>query len=293
MNPYILSCCSTVDLSREHLVSRNIHFICFHMKLDNREYLDDLGSSLPFPDFYQAMREGAETSTSQINVYEYEEYFRSFLEAGQDILHVTLSGGISGTWNSANSAALALREEYPERKIVIIDSLCASSGYGLLMDKAADLRDGGMALEELAGWIEGHKLNLHHWFFSTDLKYFVRGGRLSRSAGLVAKALNICPLLRMDRTGHLVVFENIRTRRKVKHEIVRQMLLHAADGSDYHGKCYISHSDCPEDAGEIAEAVREQFRNLRDKVLINPIGTVIGSHTGPGTVALFFWGSER
>lgn len=293
MNPYIISCCSTSDLSKEHYLSRDIHYICFHMTMNGKEYLDDLGESMPISDFYRLMDEGAETSTSQVNMLEYETYFRTFLDDGYDILHVTLSSGISGTLNSAHLAAELLREEYPEQKIIIIDSLCASSGYGLLMDKVADLRDDGMPIDQLASWINENKLNVNHWFFSTDLKHYIRGGRISKTAGLFAKALSICPLLHMDETGHLVPYENIRTKKRVKHEIVRQMVEHATEGIRYSGKCYISQSNCLEDAKDVAELIKYTFRNMTDSVLINNIGTVIGSHTGPGTVALFFWGNTR
>lgn len=293
MNPYIISCCSTSDLSKEHYLSRNIRYICFHLKLGDKEYLDDLGESISISDFYSQLKEGVDSSTSQVNVYEYETYFRSFLDEGLDILHVTLSSGISGTLNSANIAAEALREEYPERKIYILDSLCASSGYGLLMDKAADLRDDGMTIDQLASWINDNKLKVNHWFFSTDLKHYIKGGRISKTAGLVAKALNICPLLRMNDTGHLVPVENIRTKKRVKQEIVKQMLTHAIDGLRYKDKCYISHSDCIEDAIDLAALIKNTFVNMTEKVLINDVGTVIGSHTGPGTVALFFWGKTR
>ena len=136
---FVLSCCSTADLSKDHFETRDIHYICFHYFLDGKEYPDDLGQSIPFHDFYQAMVNGAETKTSQVSIGEFTAYFRPFLEEGKDILHVTLSTGISGVYNSATSAAEILREEFPDRKIYIVDSLGASSGYGLLMDHLADL----------------------------------------------------------------------------------------------------------------------------------------------------------
>ena len=135
MNAFILSCCSTADLSEQHFVSRNIHYICFHFSINGMSYLDDLGKSIPFDQFYQAMAGGAETKTSQINVEEYVQYFTPFLEAGQDVLHISLSSGLSGTYNSACIARDMLKEKYPQRKIYVVDSLGASSGYGLLMDQ--------------------------------------------------------------------------------------------------------------------------------------------------------------
>lgn len=293
MANYVLSCCSTADLSKEHFENRDIHYICFHYKLDGVDHPDDLGQTIPFEEFYKKMDEGADTVTSQVNVSEYVEYFSQFLEEGKDILHVSLSTGISGTYNSAMNAALIARERYPERKIYIVDSLGASSGYGLLMDKLADLRDSGMSIEEVRDWTEEHKLNLHHWFFSTDLKFYIKGGRISKTAGAIGTILGICPLLNMDNEGRLIPRAKIRSRRKVIQEIVKRMEENADDGLDYSGKCYISQSACVEDAKEVARLVEERFPKLCGKVEINYVGTTIGSHTGPGTVALFFWGKKR
>ena len=293
MANYVLSCCSTADLSKEHFENRDIHYICFHYKLDGVDHPDDLGQTIPFEEFYKKMDEGADTVTSQVNVSEYVEYFSKFLEEGKDILHVSLSTGISGTYNSAMNAALIARERYPERKIYIVDSLGASSGYGLLMDKLADLRDSGMSIDEVRDWTEEHKLELHHWFFSTDLKFYIKGGRISKTAGAIGTILGICPLLNMDNEGRLIPRAKIRSKRKVIQEIVKRMEENADDGLDYSGKCYISQSACVEDAKEVARLVEERFPKLCGKVEINYVGTTIGSHTGPGTVALFFWGKKR
>ncbi len=293
MENYILSCCSTADLSTEHFAQRSISYICFHYELNGVQYPDDLGKTMPFEKFYGILKEGAETKTSQVNVDEFEEYFEPFLQKGMDILHVCLSSGISGVNNSANLAKNNLSEKYPERKIYIVDSLGASSGYGLLMDKLADLKEEGMNIDELYQWAEENKLKLHHWFFSTDLSFYIKGGRISKTAGFIGNILNICPLLNMDNSGHLVPRYKIRTKRKVIASIVDKMKECATDGLQYSGKCYISHSDCYEDAKAVADLVEETFPNLCGKVEIYYVGTTIGSHTGPGTVALFFWGDER
>ena len=290
---YILSCCSTADLSKEHFERRGIHYICFHYQLNGKDLPDDLGQSTPFDKFYQAMLEGAETRTSQVNTEEYLQYFDGFLSQGLDILHLTLSSGISGTINSANAAAEQLRARYPERKIYIVDSLGASSGYGLLMDTLADLRDGGMSVDELARWATDHRLQVHHWFFSTDLTFYIKGGRVSKTAGFFGKLLHICPLLNMNHLGQLIPREKIRTKSAVIRTIVDRMEEHAQDGLAYSGKCYISQSACLEDAQAVARLVEARFPRLNGPVEINSIGTTIGSHTGPGTVALFFLGDER
>lgn len=165
MGNYILSCESTVDLTREHLKRRNIHYICYPYELNGKSYWDDLGVSMPLDTFYEAMSRGAMTKTAQINAYEFEKHFESFLEEGKDVLHLCLSSGITGVINSAELARVSLKEKYPERTIYLVDSLAASSGSGLLMDRLADLRNCGMSLEELHHWVEENKLRLHHWFF--------------------------------------------------------------------------------------------------------------------------------
>lgn len=293
MSNFVLSSCSTADLSKEHFESRGIEYICFHYNLDGVDYPDDLGETMPFEEFYKRMTEGAETSTAQVNISEYLDHFERFLKEGKDVLHVCLSSGISGSYNSAVNAALIAAERYPERKIYVVDSLAASSGFGLLVDKMADLRDEGKSIEEVRDWAEENKLNLQIWFLSTDLTFYVKGGRISKAAGVFGGLLNICPLMNMDFEGRLVPRSKIRGKKKVLQEIVKRMESFAADGYDYSDKCYMCHSACYEDAREVADAIEAKFPKLKEKVLINNIGTVIGSHSGPGTVAIFFWGDKR
>ncbi len=293
MGEYIISCCSTADLTAEHFEKRNISYICFHYELNGKPYMDDLGKSMSFDDFYEAMKNGADTKTSQINVSEFEEYFEPFLKEGKDILHLSLSSGISGVVNSAMVAKDTLSEKYPGRKIYILDSLAASSGYGLLMDKLADLRDEGMTIDELYQWATANRLKLNHWFFSTDLTFYIKGGRVSKTSGFIGGMLNICPLLNVDFMGRLIPRYKIRTKRKVIQTVVDKMEECLEEGREYSGKCYISQSACYEDARAVADLIEERFPHLDGKVLINSIGTTIGSHTGPGTVAVFFWGKER
>ena len=293
MSDYIISCSSTADLTEEHFKARNISYICFHFELDGKQYLDDLGKSIPFDRFYEAMANGADTKTSQINVAEFTDYFEGFLKEGKDILHLSLSSGISGVINSAMIAKENLQEQYPDRKIYILDSLAASSGYGLLMDKLADLRDEGKSIDEVYERARDNRLRLNHWFFSTDLTFYVKGGRISKASGFFGGMLNICPLLNVDFMGQLIPRYKIRTKRKVIQTIVDKMEEYCDDGREYNGKCYMCHSACYEDARAVADLIEERFPNLDGKVLINSIGTTIGSHTGPGTVAVFFWGKKR
>ena len=194
---------------------------------------------------------------------------------------------------SAKNAAEILKERYPERNIYIVDSLAASAGFGLLMVSAAEKRDEGLSADELAAWIEANKLRVHHWFFSTDLTSYVRGGRISKTAAVFGGLLEICPLLNMDNLGRLIPRAKIRTKKRVIKEIVDRMEQNADDGLDYSGKCFISQSACYDDARAVADLVEEKFPRLNGKVQIFSVGTTIGAHTGPGTVALFFWGKER
>lgn len=290
---YILSATSTADLTKEEFHNRNIHYLCFHFNLNGVDYVDDLGQSIPFDEFYERMSKGEMTKTSQPSAGDYINYFTPFLQEGKDILHVSLSSGLSGEYNSANLAAEMLKEQFPERKIRIVDSLGASSGYGLFMDKLADLRDEGMGLDELGDWAEEHRLELHHFFFSTDLKYYVRGGRVTPIAGFFGNLLNICPLLHMDENGKLIPLEKAHGTKKVEKRIVEKMVENANGGLDYNGKVFISMSHCMDLAMPVKNMVDEKFKNMNGKVVIHSIGTTIGSHTGPGTVALFFWGKSR
>ena len=293
MSEFILSCCSTADMPLEFFQTRNVQLICFHFTMDGTEYADDLGQSIPFDEFYQRIADGAEPTTSQVNVQQYIEFFESFLKEGKDILHIVFSSGLSGSYNSACIARDTLSEQYPDNKIYLVDSLAASSGYGLLVDTAADMRDSGKTAEEIVAWLEENKLNLHHWFFSTDLTSYIRGGRVSPVAGFFGTMLKICPLLNVNDEGKLIPRQKCRGKSKAVDEIVSKMVAHAEGGLDYSGKCFISNSACLADAEAVASRVEETFKNLNGKVMINNIGTVIGSHTGPGTVALFFYGDKR
>lgn len=290
---YALTCCSTADMPSEHLKKRNIPFICFHYNIDGKEYPDDLGQTMSFEEFYGRIASGAMPTTSQVNVGQFINYFEPYLKDGKDILHISLSTGLSGAYNSACIAREELLAKYPGRKILVVDSLGASSGYGLITDMAADMRDNGAAIEEVYAWVEKNKLNVHHWFFSTNLAHYKRGGRISATSAAVGTLLNICPLMNMSDDGKLIPRTKIRGKKQVIVEIVHMMEVHAQDGKDYSGKCFISNSACYEDARKVADLIEEKFSRLNGPVMINSVGTVIGSHTGPGTVALFFLGDKR
>lgn len=293
MAEYCISCCSTADLTKEYFDKRGIRYVCFHYELGGTDYLDDLGQTMPPAELYRRMLAGEDVKTSQVSIGEYAHFFRKIFDEGKDILHLTLSSGISGSYNSACIAAEQVREEYPNRKIYVVDSLAASSGYGLLVDTLADRRDAGESIDELYAWVCENKKKLQHWFFTSDLTFFIRGGRVSKAAGFFGGMLGICPLLNVDYEGHLTAREKVRTKKKVIQRIVQKMEENAEGGLAYSGKCYICQSECMDDAKAVAMLVESRFPNLNGKVEIYPIGATIGSHTGPGTVALFFWGKER
>ncbi len=293
MANFVLTCCSTADMPQSFYDEHNISYACFHFIMDGVEYPDDLEKSMSFEEFYKRIADGAQPTTSQVNAEDYEKMWEPYLAEGQNVLHITLSSGISGTINSARVAQETMSERFPEQKVVIVDSLGASSGYGLLVSHACKHRDEGNSLEETAAWLEENKLRLHHWFFSTDLTSYLRGGRISKASAVFGTLLKICPLLNMNNCGELTPREKIRTKKKVISAIVDRMEQHAQDGLNYSGKCYISNSACIEDARAVADLVESRFPKLDGKVMINSVGTVIGAHTGPGTVALFFFGDDR
>ena len=293
MAEYCISCCSTADLTKEYFEKRGIRYVCFHYELGGNDYLDDLGQTMPPAELYRRMLAGEDAKTSQVSIGEYTDLFREILDEGKDILHLTLSSGISGTYNSAVIAAEQLKEAYPDRKIYVVDSLAASSGFGFLVDALADMRDAGKNIDELYAWVCENKKKVQHWFFTSDLTFFIKGGRVSKAAGFFGGMLGICPLLNVDFEGRLIAREKVRTKRKVIQRIVQKMEENAEGGLAYSGKCFISQSECMEDAKAVAALVESRFPNLNGKVEIYPIGATIGSHTGPGTVALFFWGKER
>ncbi len=293
MKDFILTCCSTVDLDLEFFKKTGIPFIAYSFNLDGVEYADDYGISISNEEFYNRIKNGAEPVTSQVNSERFIEFWEPYLQEGKDILHLAMSSGITGSYNSACLAKRYLDEKYPENKVYLVDTLAASSGYGMLVQSAYDLKQEGKSVEECFQWIEENKLNLHHWFFASDLTSFRRGGRISSTSFFLGKLLKICPLMNVDFNGKLIPRKKIRTKEKAIVEIVETMIENVNNGLAYNGYCYICNSACFEDAIKVKKLVEEKFVNLKDKVKIFNIGTVIGSHTGVGTVALFYYGKKR
>jgi len=293
MSEYILSCSSGADVTTEWLRQRNMECINFHYRVGDEDMVDDLWTAIKPRQLYERMVAGESAKTSQINIERYMNYFEGFVKEGKDVFHATLSSGISGTYNSAVLAARNVMEEYRNQKIVVVDSLAASSGYGLLMDLLYQKKESGASINELKAYYEDVVLNVRHFFFSSDLTFYIRGGRVSKTAGVVGTLLNICPLLDVDYKGRLIVREKVRTKKKVITRIVEKMQETVAEGADYDNLCYMSHSDCYEDACAVRDLVEERFPKLKGKIQMFDIGPTIGCHTGPGTVTLFYVGTKR
>lgn len=244
------------------------------------------------PEFYKFIEEGKLPSTSQINEFNYLEFFEEQLRHG-DLLHVAFGSGMTQSARNAELAAEELREKYPDRKLIVVDSLCSSSGYGMLVDYAADMRDRGFTIEETEKWLMDNRQKIHHQFFSTELKYYRRSGRMSGATAMIATILGICPIMRLDDKGRIIAYGKVRGKQNAVKTTVDTMEKHAQGGREYSGKCFICHSQCPQDAEKLRDALSERFPNIKDKIQICDIGTIIASHCGPGTVAVFFLGDER
>ena len=294
MADYVLSCCSVCDLTPEWLEKRNVHYIYFNYQINGMQCKDDFGKTCAPADLYARMLAGDNVTTSQVSVGEYMDDWRPILAEGKDILHISMGSGISGTYASACMARDTIAQEFPARKVIVIDSTTACSGLGLLIDKLADLRDEGMSIEDLAAWCEAHKIEVNTWFVTTDLTFLIRGGRVSKAAGFLGGVLNICPMLDIEADGTLAVKEKIRTKRKAFSRQLQKMEELCHDGYDYKEAVFIGHTECLPDAKAVAKLIEDKFHKIQyDKVEVFDVGATIGSHLGPGSIVLSFWGKPR
>lgn len=290
---FTLSCCSTVDLPYSYMADRDIPVLFYTYVVDGREYVDDMGRDPEaLPRFYRFLEEGKLPQTSQINVGTYLTFFEKLLQKG-DLLHIAFTSGQSGSVHNAMLAAKELQEKYPDRKLIVIDSLCSSSGYGMLVDTVADLRDAGKSIEEAAQWVRENRNTVHHQFFSSNMTQFRRTGRVSGAAAMVATIMSICPIMRLDDAGAIKAYGKVRGKKKAVETTIEAMAKHAQGGENYDKRCYVCHSQCPEDAQMLIDGLEARFPRIKGKIRLCDIGTIIGSHSGPGTVAVFFYGDER
>ncbi len=287
MNDYVVTVNSTVDVPKEWLEERKVPFIPLKYTIDGETYTDMLG--LSSKEFFQKLREGKMSVTSQINASEAKEALEPFLKEGKDILHLAFSSGLSGTYNSMRLAAEELQEEYPERKIIVVDTLCACMGEALLLYYVLKRKKEGKTIEEAAQWAEENKLHVCHNVTIDDLNHLYRGGRVSKTAAVFGTMVQVKPMIHMDNEGKLQVIGKERGRKKSLGKIVDRAV-EQAEGWE-NDIIMITHGDCIEDAQYVAKQVREKMGI--HNILINNIGTVIGSHTGPGVVAVFCMGDKR
>ena len=281
---------STADLPASLVEELDLQVYPMAFVLEEKAYRDyPDGRELDIHAFYESLRHGKMSSSSQINQQQMVDWVSPFLENGEDVLYLSFSSGLSGTYQSARLAQEELRERFPDRTFTVVDSLCASMGEGLLAYYAATRRQQGCTREETAAWLEENKLKLCHWFTVDDLHHLKRGGRVSPATAVVGTMLNIKPVLHVDDNGHLIPMEKVRGRRQSLEALVRHMKETIENPEEQ--MIFISHGDCLEDAEYVAGRIRETM-TVRD-IRIHTIGPVIGTHSGPGTVAVFFLGSHR
>ena len=287
MRDYVITVNSTVDLPKEWLEERHVPVIPLKYTIDGETYTDMEGLSAK--EFFDKLREGKMSTTSQVNPEEAADMLEPFLKEGKDILHLGFSSGLSGTLNSMKIAGEMLQEKYPEAKVIVIDTLCACLGEALLLYKALQQKEKGMNIDELAQWVEENKLHICHNVTVDDLHHLQRGGRISKTTAVLGTLVQIKPIIHMDDNGKLQVIGKERGRKKSLNKIV-DMAVEQSKGWD-NDIIMITHGDCIDDAEYVAKLVREKMGI--DNILINNIGTVIGSHTGPGVVAVFCMGNKR
>lgn len=286
---YIITTDSSVDVGRKHLQEIGIDVINYKYELNGDFYEDDGEASQSYDEFYDILdRPDSSGKTSAINTLEYIEFFKKYLENGNDVIHVMLSSGLSSSYNNACLAKAELEETYPNNKLLIIDSKLASSAVALLVDKLASLRDEGMSMEDVYNWGEENKYFIHAFFTSTDLAHFVRGGRLSAPVGTIGGKLNICPLMRIDKDGKLTIEKIIRTPKKAYSTELKYFEKLRIEDTPI----YVNHAKTYEDFNYFVDKVEKIAPEVNIKSSLTRVGTTIGVHTGPKTICVFFWSDK-
>lgn len=294
MSDFILTTESPADLSKEYYEETGISYIPYHFQVHDGELLTDIiGQGMTEKELSDMMDQGVVPKTSQPNTAEYEEFFEPFLKEGKDVFHVVFSSGLSGAYNACVAAVEELREKYPERKLIAVDSRSAAPGFGLLVDEVYNRYKKGASMEDLENFVLTERNHLQHWFYVTDLKYLKNGGRVSATSAALGNLLNICPLMYVNPAGELKVYEKVRGKKKIIGATVDKMVEHAKGGENYQGKCFLGHFNAPEEAQKVKEAIEARIPKIKDGVRIFNIGKTIGAHSGPGTIAVFFWGDDR
>lgn len=283
----IIDSCS--DLPKNYVEENNIPFLSMTVNFKGKEYKDDFGVSLPYKDFYEEIRKGEMSSTSQINAFDYSEEFFKYVKQGKAVVCIVFSSALSGSYNSANIARNMVLDEYKDADITVLDSRCASLGEGLLNYYVIELLKKGASKEELINFVEENKLKINHWFTVDDLNHLKKGGRVSATAAAIGTLLDIKPILHVDNEGRLIPVSKVKGRKKSIRALAEELNKRIVRAEEQ--VIFISHGDCIEDARLLEKIILERHK-VKD-VVINNIGPTVGTHSGPGTVALFFLGEKR
>ena len=289
MNDYMITTDNNADLPEDFYKNHEVGCTYLSYTLEGKEYIE--GNFLPVEEFYNKMRAGSMPTTSQVNPESARALFEPYLKDGRDILHIAFSSGLSGTFNSCRIAAEELMQEYPGRRVLVLDSLSASLGQGLLVYLAQEREEKGGSIEDVANWVETHKRNIVHLFTVDDLDHLSRGGRVSRTTAFLGGTLNIKPILHVDDAGKLIPIGKVRGRKKSLLELADLMDRKIGSYAKSCNMIFISHGDCREEAEFLARKIKQKYQITTE--LINDVGAVIGAHSGPGTMALFFVGDVR
>lgn len=290
MSGYVIVTDSSCDMTAQMAQELDIQVAPLSVLLEGRSYKNYLdGREIAFSDFYAALRGGKLAKTSAVNIEDFVQLFTPILEAGQDILYLGFSSALSATYQCGASAMEMLREKYPQRKLYAVDTLCASLGQGLMVYYAALKKREGLSIEQVRDYVEQNKLHLCHWFTVDDLHFLKRGGRISATTEIIGTMLSIKPVMHVDDEGRLIKVETAKGRKGSIRRLKEKMAQSAVNPQDQ--VVFISHGDCLAEAQSLADMIKEQL-GVKE-VVLNYVGPVIGAHSGPGTIALFFLGDKR
>lgn len=291
MDNYVIFSDTTCDMTKEYFDKKQVKWFDLAYAIGDIEHSQFGENQISLKEFYDQMREGKPTRTSQVSPTAAEETLESYAKEGIPVLAIIFSSAISGTFNSVNLAVRTLKEKYPEWQAYVVDSLCASMGHGLFLDRIIENKEKGMSIEENLKWAEENKLRVCHLFTVEDLTYLHRGGRVSKLQAIVGTLLKIKPCLHVSNEGKLISIDKVRGRMKSIEWLAKKMF--DIVGEKYDDKFFISHADSLDDATTLKKMVQEKYSVPEQNIVVNNIGPVIGSHSGPGTVALFFFADRR
>lgn len=287
---FTLSCESTVDITKRYLDERSIPVLPYSYSVDGEEFVDDMGENNGLERLYTMLDQDKKPSTSQLSLEKYKTFFSELLQKG-DLLHIAFGSGMSQSVERAFAAADELKPLFPQRKIFVVDSTCSCVGYGLFVSTLADMRDDGKSMEEIYEWAKANCRKVHHQFFTTTLQYFRRSGRVSGPAYFIGNLFKLCPIMHLNYDGKIIAYSKVMSVAKALTRTLDEIAAHVQNGSNYDGKMWISHSNCPDTAKQIESELKKIYSKADIRTF--DIGPIIAVHCGPGTVAVYFWGDER